>query len=206
MIKEKISEKDTNEGLDHFKHRVSQLLYSLKSNSSVLTFSNFFEIKFSEKLPLELIVPFNILSGSIQVKAASLPVIKYEAEKTDIRKFIEIIYSREFTNYKEAQTEIELNKNLTNKTVKLIERAGKELYFKNTNQLNLKDSIIKTIPLTSKIIELFFGKLPGILAEFSGNILSDYLKINRSLPIYNCGPVINEIHTSRINKIKNGKR
>ncbi|PKP19507.1 MAG: hypothetical protein CVU04_05820 [Bacteroidetes bacterium HGW-Bacteroidetes-20] len=197
-LKNDATNNEINDALDNLKHKISQLLFSLKTNSGILTFNNFSEIKYQNKLPLELVVPLKMLFESIQTKGALLPVVRFETEKTDVRRFIEILESKEFYSYKTAQSEIEQNITLSNKTIKLIEKAGKDLYHKNSNQLNLRENFIKAIPLSSKIIELFFGKLPGILTEFSGSIVGDYLKINKSIPIYYCEPVLDELHETRI--------
>lgn len=197
-LKNDVSNNEINDELDNLKHKVSQLLFALKTNSGILTFNNFSEIKHRDKLPLELVIPLKMLVESIQTKGALLPVVRFETEKTDVRRFIEILESKEFYSYKEAQSEIELNKSLSDKTIKLIEKAGKDLYHKNSAQLNLRENFIKAIPISSKVIELFFGKLPGILTDFAGSIVGDYLKINKSIPIYYCEPVLNELHETRL--------
>jgi hypothetical protein len=198
LLKTKVVNKETNAGLDDLKHKVSQLLFSLKTNSGILTFSNFLEIKHQDKLPLELVIPLKMLMESIQTKGALLPIVKYETDKTDVRRFIDILQSKEFYSYKEAQSEIELNKSLTNKTIKLIEKAGKDLYNKNSAQLNLRENFIKAMPVSSKVIELFFGKLPGILTDFAGSVMSDYLQLNKSIPIYYCEPILDELLETRL--------
>jgi hypothetical protein len=47
--------------------------------------------------------------------------------------------------------------------------------------------------MTSKVTELFFGKLPGIIADYSNTFLSDFLKENKSIPIYDCDKIIQDI-------------
>jgi len=191
--KTNVKDEKVKEELDGIKHKISQLLFALKTNSGIITFSNFTEINNKENLPLDLVIPFNILMQSIQTKSANLPVLKYETDKKDIKRFLTILESKEYNNYKDAQSEIELNQNLTSKTIRAIEVAGKDLYKKNLSHFEIKENVIKAIPLTGKIVELFFGKLPGILTDFSGTLLGDYLKLNKSIPIYNCEPIIENI-------------
>jgi len=191
--KTNIKDDKVKDELDAIKHKISQLLFSLKTNSGIITFGNFTEIKNKESLPLDLIIPFDILMQSIQTKSANLPVLKYETDKKDIKRFLTILESKEYGNYKEAQSEIEQNQNLTSKTIRAIEVAGKDLYKKNLSHIEIRENALKAIPLTGKIVELFFGKLPGILTDFSGTLLGDYLKLNKSIPIYNCEPIIENI-------------
>lgn len=182
-LKKDGTNKEINEELNNLKHKVSQLLFALKTNSGILTFNSFSEINHQDKLPLELVIPLKMLAESIQIKSALLPVVRYETEKTDVRRFIEILESKEYYSYKEAQSEIEINLKLSGRTIKSIEKAGKDLYHKNSARLNLRENFIRAIPMSSKIVELFFGKLPGILTDFAGNIVSDYLRSNKSIPI-----------------------
>lgn len=179
--------------LDAIKHKISQLLFSLKTNSGIITFSNYAEIKSQHTLPLELVIPLRVLLQNVQAKSANLPVLKYETDKKDVKRFLHILGSKEFKTYQEAQSEIEQAENLTTKTIKSIEKAGKDLYKKNVSQLDIRESIIKAIPLSSKVIELFFGKLPGIITDYTSSLLTGYLKLNKSIPIYNCEPIIDEI-------------
>lgn len=179
--------------IDALQHRTSQLLFSLKTNSGIISFTDFSEIKEKEMLPLELVLPLDILFKSIQTKSANLPIIKYETDKKDVRRFLRILESKEFQNYKEAQAEIEQNVNLTNKTIKAIELAGKDIYKKNIAHIEIRENAIKALPLTGKVVELFFGKLPGILTDFSSSLLGDYLKLSKSIPIYNCEPIVDKI-------------
>ncbi len=184
--------------LDDIKHRISQLLFSLKTNSGIISFSNFTELKNKESLPIELSMPLNILMNSVQTKSANLPILKYETEKKDVKRFMSILESIEFKNYKDAQSEIEQNQNLTNKTIRAIEIAGKDLYKKNLSHIELRENALKAIPLTGKVVDLFFGKLPGILTDFSTNLVGDFLKSSKSIPIYNCGPIIEDIRVASL--------
>jgi hypothetical protein len=171
------------------KHTVLQLLFAMKSNSSVLLLSDLQSIKNTSKIPPELTMPFELLFSSIQSKNAQLPIVKYDLPKKDVRKLLEILGSKEFETYKEAQSEIEKNKNLTSKTINSIEAAGKDLYRVNKKYLTLKESVVKAVPLSPKVIELYFGKLPGVLVEFASKILLDYLGINNTIPIYSADSI-----------------
>lgn len=184
--------------LEDIKHRISQLLYSIKTNSGIISFSNFTELKNKESLPIELGMPLNILMSSVQTKSANLPILKHETEKKDIKRFMSILESIEFKNYKEAQSEIELNQNLSNKTIRAIEIASRDLYKKNISHIDLKANALKAIPLTGKVVDLCFGKLPGILTDFSTSLVGDYLKSSKSIPIYNCESILEEIRMASL--------
>lgn len=189
MIKPYVQEEkldlSTQTAINKICYKISQLLYAMETNSGILTLLPFDMIN-KTHLPIELSSPFDMLYSSIETQNANLPVLKLDIEKKGIKKLIDVLESIEYNNYKEAQREIELNQNLSVKTIRSIEKAGKDLYYKNSKLLNLRENAIKAIPLSSKVIELVFGKLPGILTEHSGRILTEYLKINKAIPIYDC--------------------
>jgi hypothetical protein len=84
--------------------------------------------------------------------------------------------------------------------LKSIETAGKDLYSKNLKWIVLKDSFLQAIPMSAKVIDLFFGKFAGTLADYSSNLLSDFLKLNKAIPIYNCNGILTEVSRSRLQK------
>ena len=183
---------------------VSRLLYAMKTNSGILLLSDIGEFKNKHLVPPELLVPTEILFSSIQTKNANLPIVKYDIEKKDIRKLLEVLDSKEFQFYRDAQSEIEASSSLTTKTISSIEKAGKELYRKNSRLLDIKDSLVKAIPLTSKVVDLYFGKLPGILTEYGGKILTDYLGLNKTIPIYKFDAILNGVLKSRLESFVKG--
>ncbi len=194
--------KETEEAIDHLQQSILQLLFAMESNSSVLVLSGTNPIEKKHLLPDEIRIPSEILFSSIQTKSINLPVVKNEIERKDVKRIIEVLSSKEYITYRDAQSEIENNSNFTNKTVKLIETAGRDLYRKNLKTLDLKENIVKAVPLSSKVIDLFFGKFPGILTEYGATVLTDYLKVSKTIPIYNCSNVWRDIFSSRINKLK----
>ncbi|WP_373060465.1 hypothetical protein [Zunongwangia sp. H14] len=188
--------KDQRNTSENVSNQIGTLFYALKHKSSILTFSPIEKID-RALLPPELKFPLDILFSSIQSKSATLPILEYDLPKKEVERLIDVLNGREFKNYSDAQKEIELNSNLTEKTIHSIELAGKELYNKNRRVLNLKENLIKAIPLSSKVIELFFGKLPGILTEYSSTILSDYSREQKTIPLYNCQPIVHELLENR---------
>lgn len=188
----KFVDKETNSEITDLAHIVSHLLYAMETNSAALFIGG---IRISEKannIPSELLMPIQGLISSIQTKSAQLPLVKGELERKDVNRLLDVLQSKEFASYKEAQMEIELSPRLTEKTIRQIEKAGKDLLVNNTKLLFIKDNVIKAISLSNKVIDLFFGKLPGILSEYAGTIVTDYLKGSKTIPIYTCEAIIRE--------------
>lgn len=180
-------------------YRLSNLLFAMETKSSILQMFGNSLFGNLNKLNPEVAIPISTIEKSIQHANAQLPVIKSDINKVDIERLFEVLESKEFGIYKEAQDEISLRDNLTSKTIARIEKAGKDLYRSNLSTMEIKESMINSIPLTSKVVELFFGKLPGILTEFSSKFLTDYLKGGKSLAIYDCSNIMTEQLKKRIN-------
>lgn len=182
-------------GIDEFEHKLGQLLFALETNSGILSYSDFAQNDNLHEVPKELAIPYKILNDSILAKEILLPVPHYEVEKKDIRYLLDVIEGKEFANYRQAQSEIEKSHRFDQKVIKSIESAGKDLFKKNSNYFVMRDNTIKAIPLTGKVVEMFFGKLPAIVSDYAGTLLSDYLKINKSIPIYNNGKIVFDVVT-----------
>lgn len=185
-----LSEEDDEE-LRHMGSILGDLAYAMETNTGMLIFSEL--NKYSYKLPIELRVLTEILFKSIQKTEASLPIVQMNVEKKDIQRLLDIMASKEFTFYKEAQSEINSNDTVSDKMVKNIEKTAQQLYRKNSKILSLKEGIIETIPFSASIVELFFGKLPGIFTEYVAKKLTSKSNSSKSITLYNCRPVLNEV-------------
>ena len=209
VFKKYITNNSSNESkqeISNVSHRIKSMFYAMKTNSGILLLAGKDTFINKHLLPPEIIYPIEILFDSIQTKNATLPIVKHDMEKGDIKRLLDVLGSKQFKNYQEAQSEIEVNSNLTTKTIKTIEKAGKDLYKKNVALLNLQENIVRAIPLSAKVIDLVFGKIPGILTEYTGTILTDYLKLNKTIPLYSCDKIINNFFKSKgVLIIKNGE-
>lgn len=180
-------------------YRLSNLLFAMDTKSSIIQiFGNslFGEL---DKLNPEVSIPISAIQKSIQSASAKLPVVRYDINKIEIDRLIEVLESKEFGFYQEAQNEISLMHNLTDKAIDRIEKTGKDFYRSNISTIDIKESMINSLPLTSKVVELFFGKLPGVFTEFFSKILTDYLKGNKSLAVYDCTNIMTDQLKKRIN-------
>jgi len=187
-----LSKKHT-EHIDRLSYLIVDLLFAVEINSGLLINSNLKNSFSNDLLPLELEMPMKVLYESIQTKNVLLPMVKLDINKKDVLKLFDVFKSKDFGNFKDAHLEIDHNSTLTNKTIKSIEKASKDLYKKNTTLFSLKENVIKALPISTKIIDLFFGKLPGILADYASNLLVDNLQKNKTIALYNYDSIIDQI-------------
>jgi hypothetical protein len=84
------------------------------------------------------------------------------------------------------------------KTISNIAKLGGKLSIKYEKLLYLKHLTISLLPVTPKIIDVVFGKLPGTLAEHSFKLLNDWLKEERRIVLYHFHPTFEEIVIKRL--------
>ena len=178
--------------LIRIKHIIQGLFFAMETNSAVFSLSGWSMPNYKNQIPQEIILPVEILMSTIQKKNAQLPIVRGDIERKDIQRLVGVLESKKFNNYKESHAQIEQSSKLNSKIINQIEKAGKELVINNTKLFEIKANFINAIPLGSKVIDLFFGKLPGIISEYAGNLVTDYLKGYISVPIYSCEDIIRE--------------
>jgi hypothetical protein len=191
---------EINDKSEEFKQQIfslhstlTKLLFALESRSSVIFMLGFKDVMQLNKLPFDLTYPIATFFENLEQRTVKLPRLTYDVENSDIISLLEILYSYEYSNYKSAHSEIENNLQLTDKIVKNIELAGNELFRKYQKRFIFQKGIINALPLSSKVIDLLFGKLPGDVTEYSGNALLNYLKKHKTVPIYNGDIILRDI-------------
>ena len=66
----------------------------------------------------------------------------------------------------------------------MIGKQSNYLVTQNPHLLKMRRAVISLLPISSKIIDTIFGKLPGGLAEIFTNLLSKWLDDNKRIVIY----------------------
>jgi len=71
--------------------------------------------------------------------------------------------------------------------------------------LKTKRVAISLLPITSKVIDTVFGKLPGTLAEFFANALASWLQDERRVVIYQFPDLLRITMETRMNELMRAK-
>jgi hypothetical protein len=85
--------------------------------------------------------------------------------------------------------------------IKTVENQSHRLVSNSPLLLKTKPVAISLLPLSSKIIDTVFGKLPGSLAEFFTSLLTKWLQDNQRLIIYQFDDLLKLTMESRMHNL-----
>jgi hypothetical protein len=145
--------------------------------------------------PPELFIPLKNFLGTIESDSADLPLPKDFISKDNFNRLQDIILSDLFSHYSSSHKAFEDGRVLKLHAIKSVEKAGWLLLDRNQKYLKAQRLAVSLIPVTSKIIDAVFGRLPGILADFFGEQLSGWLKDDRRIVIYRFDPLFLDLVT-----------
>lgn len=181
------------------------LMVAVKQKSSIVIAHPLPDITGLENhLPPEIYIPVRNLLSTIETNDLKLPLPKNFISSENIKRFQEIISSDLFSQYSLSHQALENRSTPKEKALSHVVAKGQSL-LNNNDLLRAKRTAISLIPLSSKIIDVVFGKLPGTLAEFFGQQLSQLLKEDRRIVIYRFDPLVKELlskHLALLNKDK----
>jgi hypothetical protein len=183
---------------------IADLVFSLEHKTSILSLPSIPKISQIENLlPPELLFPIKNLLSSFEQLNPSLPYPKLSIPSSQIARFEQIINSDLFSSYSSKHSELEKLSIAKENALNNIVESGKIIFQKNLDYLQLKNIILSVLPLTAKGIDIFFGKLPGSLAYYLANTLSNLLKDEHRIIIYQFNPIWNDLYAiSKMNKQK----
>lgn len=146
----------------------------------------------------ELFYPIQNLINAFDPESVKLPLPRSSILSTNVRIFQEIITGDLFSQYSLMHQELANARASKKKAIFNIVEFGDRLSRKYERLLYLKQLTISLLPVTAKLIDVVFGKLPGTLAEYSGKLLSNWLKDERRIVLYDFHPTFDEIVTKRL--------
>ena len=153
-------------------------------------------------LPYEIQVSLKMLFSSIKKQQVLLPMVSYEIERINIESFSEVLQSIEYRDYSDCYDAISQSPAFQSRHLDSLEKAGKSFVKKNHAIFRLRENIIDILPFTNKVVDVFLGKLPAILTEYTNKLLSDFLKKSNNITIYNCKMLNDEISAVRYKQFK----
>jgi len=178
-------------GLGEF---IIDLMFAMEHKTSLMTllpFPNMENIR--EMIPAELFFPIKNLMSSFEPSFPNLPFPKLSIQSRNLRRFEQILRSDLFSIYSSQHSNLEINSVNKKLAFKGIVNSGKNVLQRNLDALQLKNLTISVLPVTTKLIDIVFGKLPGILADYSASLLSDYIKNDRRIVVYQMNSVFDNL-------------
>jgi hypothetical protein len=135
---------------------------------------------------------------SDQVNVA-IPAVVVSPE--NIARFNEVVSSNLFRSYESDHEGLGENKTAITTAIKSIDRSSRLLSLKNPHLIKQKRLIITVLPITTKVIDIIFGRLPGVLAEFSTNLLLKWFHQERRIVVYRFDDVLGPAFEDRVERL-----
>lgn len=148
-------------------------------------------------LPPELFIPLRSLMSTLEPQQLSVPLPKLSITHDNLAVFVQLLKSDLFQSYIAAQVELDFAPIPQEYAIAKIGRKANQMVRQHFDTLVLKNTTVALLPITAKIIDLVFGKLPGAIAEHSGNLLTGMLKENRRVVVYQFHPIFEDVITTR---------
>jgi hypothetical protein len=156
-------------------------------------------------LPVDLLLPFKNLILTLENPSPSLPSTRASIAVRDVALYEEIITSKLYAQYKRSHSAFDEGGVSVNGALELVNRQGRLLAEQSPRLLKTKRTAVSLLPITSKIIDTIFGKLPGTLADFFAAALTKWLQDDRRIVIYQFGDLLEITMRARLNELERVK-
>lgn len=176
-----------------------ELILAARRNRNIVSVQKIPDVKSLESaLPADLYIIFSNLFATFQSHSLNVPASGIEINANNIDFVDDIIIGKAYDKYKKAHGALEVYAAQPERAISIIEKSGNILVERYPSFLTMKKSIIKILPITSKLIDTIFGKLPGTIAEISTKVLSQWMNDKRQLVIYEFPDLLDTILKKRL--------
>jgi hypothetical protein len=152
-------------------------------------------------LPAELLLPFKNLMLAIEHSNPVVASVQSSMALQDVALFEEIIDSRPFMDYENSHSSFDQSEVNLKKALERVRAGSRLLVAKNPRLLKSRQVAISLLPVTSKLVDLVFGKLPGTLADYFTNALKTWLQDKRRIVIYQFSDLLEATMKARMNDL-----
>jgi hypothetical protein len=179
-----------------------ELLLAAQRKQNLIYFDRLPDIASLEPiLPVDFLLPFKNLLNAIERSATTVPTVRGSLSVQDINLFEELIVGNAFCRYEQRHAIIDHSKVPLRRGLQILEKQTRSLIIQNPHLLKVKRAIISILPISSKIIDTVFGKLPGDLAGIFTSLLSKWLDDSRRVVIYEFPDLVELTMRSRIKEL-----
>jgi hypothetical protein len=179
---------------------VSNLIIAAERKGSLMILNDFPDVEsLRGSLPPEIIIPAKNLLATIQPIEPSLPLPKAATDSGHVRKFKQLLLSDIFSGYSRSHMNLEDQDVEPNVAAERVIGSGQSMVSQHPNLLRLKRTAVSLLPITAKTIDVVFGKLPGILAEYAADLLSSVAS-DRRIVVYQLGTLYYDLMKNQIGK------
>jgi len=152
-------------------------------------------------LSAELILPLRNLFSTFEHSAPFVAGTQSAIALPDLALFEELIATKVFREYESSHQSLDDNRVRRETAVEYVSQGTRRLVAENPRLLKTKRVAIALLPVTSKLIDITFGKLPGTLAGFFADALSAWIQEKRRVVIYQFGDLLEVTMSARLNEL-----
>ena len=186
---------------------IIELLLAAKCNQNLVYFSELPDVnKLEGILPIDFLLPFKNLIQTFENPSPTLALTRASVSRQDVALFEEIIVSKVFRQYERSQGELEETQVPVKAALESVRKQSYLLAAESPRLLKTKRAIVSLLPITTKIVDTVFGKLPGSLAEFFAAAFTKWLQDNRRIVIYQLGDLRHQVTLARMWECNNSAR
>lgn len=135
-------------------------------------------------LPLDIIVPIELLLKSINRLDTVSPILQDFIARERASDFLEILDSHDFEQYTASQAHLENDVVIRDSNVSKIIESTSRIKKRFERTLDIKKAIVSLLPVTAQIIDAVGGHLPGVIAGALSGSLEDYLRERKRIVMY----------------------
>ena len=178
------------------------LLICLERKTALMTLSGLPDPgQFEGILPPELLFPIRNLLSALEPSELSSPLPRSSLLAVDVRRFEEIISSDLFSTYSARHSALESSLVPKDTALKGIAETGEKVFRRHIDLLQLRELTLAILPVTAKVIDTVFGKLPGALADYFTGLATNALKEDRRIIVYQLDSVFRDLVISRVSRL-----
>jgi hypothetical protein len=144
------------------------------------------------RLPLEILSPVQMLFQSLQSHTSVVAIPTQQLSKERLEVVDEIMASKSYATVEEIHAEILEKSSVMTSCMAHLEKANRELYWRWKDFLRLKSSVIRIIRDLPDVVEAIAGKARAGVAKPIIDVLSEMLRKEHGLIIYDASPLLEE--------------
>ncbi|MBK5458188.1 hypothetical protein [Peribacillus sp. TH27] len=178
---------DQYRAVANYKYFLKDIVLSMKLNKGVVSMLGRPDLNdIRDIIPPDLYFPLNNLFSNLETVSPELPLLSYSIPAKDVSIFYDLINTELFKNYALSHSQLESNHGSVNEVI----QAGTNFYRKNIESLELKKLTMSLLSLTPKLVDSFFGKIPGHITDFFARLFTEQLAKDKKVVIYDFNPTI----------------
>ena len=198
FIPENYYRKDKYAAILKWESFLTDLFFCLKRKSALI----FGEIPDAEQIrklvPAEIYHPLKSLTDQMSIDAITVPMPRTSIPESSVNRLREIIESDYFKSYVNYHTELDYIIKPKKQTYSDIIKSSKILRSNYPALLKIRSAAVSLISPTMKMVDIVFGKLPGVASEYFAKLIEEWIKTDRQIVVYETMPFLLNVTFERM--------